>query len=344
MAARRPGGTTSVRNSARGVVGGIDGAAPIRPYGFTTSTTAITTNSATSVSFGKSISKPPRSTVPSAMHRALVRPMRSAATKAPGIEPKPPATVTTNASAMTARSMPRLAGSRGSCNAPASPARQDPSANTRVKSLPRIDAKRAREGPILGRRADERAEARSFQQSPQREQNERPDGEQEKVIGRNHAAEHRQRPAQSRSAGSEQILGAPDEQGRVADDEHDAERGGELQQFRRGVNAFQQQHLDRCADQADQERREEDGAPESERAAGERRDERVGDERAQHVKGAVREVDDARDAEDQREARGDQEQRRRAGEAVQELSEKGGEGHARGRSCYVGLPISAKYS
>ena len=42
---------------------------------------------------------------------------------------------------------------------------------------------------------------------------------------------------------------------------------------------------------------------------------------------AMREVDDARDPEDQRQPRADEEQRRRAGQAVGELDEDGGEGH-----------------
>ena len=101
----------------------------------TASTIAITTNSATSVSLGNAIVMPANSTLPSAMHSALVRPISNAARNAPGIEPRPPTTVTTNASAMTVRSMPRLAGSRGSCSAPASPARNAPNANTAVKSF-----------------------------------------------------------------------------------------------------------------------------------------------------------------------------------------------------------------
>ena len=69
------------------------------------------------------------------MQSAFVTPMMIAATNAPGIEPRPPSTVTTNASAITARSIPRLAGSRGSVSAPARPARRAPSANTAVKSF-----------------------------------------------------------------------------------------------------------------------------------------------------------------------------------------------------------------
>ena len=96
---------------------------------------------------------PPNSTVPSAMHSALVRPMSSAATKAPGIEPRPPTTVTTNASAMIARSMPRLAGSRGSCSAPASPAQERAEREHQREERALVDAERARKRAILGRGA-----------------------------------------------------------------------------------------------------------------------------------------------------------------------------------------------
>ncbi len=68
------------------------------------------------------------------MHRALISAMSSAAMKAPGMEPMPPTTTTTKAAPMVCRSISRLAGSRGSCNAPPRPASIAPSANTEVNS------------------------------------------------------------------------------------------------------------------------------------------------------------------------------------------------------------------
>ena len=50
---------------------------------------------------------------------------------------------------------------------------------------------------------------------------------------------------------------------------------------------------------------------------------------AEHVERPVREVDDARDAEDERQAGRDEEERRRAGEAVQELNDEAREVHRR---------------
>ena len=107
---------------------------PNRPDGRQTSTTAITRNSATSVSLLSGNGAPKTSIVPAAMQNALTIAIRIAATKAPPIEPMPPTTTTTNASPIRARSRLRLAGSCGICSAPPSAARKVPSANTDVKS------------------------------------------------------------------------------------------------------------------------------------------------------------------------------------------------------------------
>ena len=131
--------------------------------------------------------------------------------------------------------------------------------------------------------------------------------------------------------GPSRSSGAPDRQRRVADDQHDAERRGELQELGRGVDALQQQRLDQRAERRDGERRDAARRPRSRAGRGRSASlSVVRDVRAQHVQRAVREVDDAGDAEDQRQAGGDEEQRRRAGEAVQELREQGGGGHASG--------------
>ena len=107
---------------------------PSKPQGRATSTTAITTNSTTSVSFENDRLTPITSTNPSQMHTALSSAISSAATKAPDIEPMPPTTTTTKAAPMRFRSMSRLALSRGNCSAPPSPASSEPSANTAVNS------------------------------------------------------------------------------------------------------------------------------------------------------------------------------------------------------------------
>src|SRR4051812_47144053 len=108
---------------------------PSSPNGRTISTTAITRNSATSVSLEKLTAKAPKWTRPSPMHSAFTSAMMTAARKAPGIEPIPPTTTTTNASLITIKSSPRLAGSRATCSAPPNPARKAPSTNTMVNSM-----------------------------------------------------------------------------------------------------------------------------------------------------------------------------------------------------------------
>src|SRR4030067_393009 len=80
------------------------------------------------------------------------------------------------------------------------------------------------------------------------------------------------------------------------------------------------------ADQPDGQGRHEQRHPE---VTG-RSDQREAGVRAEHVEGAVREVDDVEHAEDQREADGEQEQQHAVGEAVQRLTEEvREEGHAR---------------
>ena len=107
---------------------------PSKPDGRSTSTMAITTNSTTRVSFENANDTPNTSTVPIATHTALISAINSAARNAPGIEPIPPTTTTTNASPMVSKSSPRLAGSRGNCVAPPKPASRQPNANTEVNN------------------------------------------------------------------------------------------------------------------------------------------------------------------------------------------------------------------
>ena len=68
------------------------------------------------------------------MPKAFSTPMSSEARSAPHTEPMPPITTTTKASTMTAVSITVVSGTRGTCSAPASPARNEPSTKTPVKS------------------------------------------------------------------------------------------------------------------------------------------------------------------------------------------------------------------
>ncbi len=302
---------------------------PKRPCGRMMSTPAMMRNSATSVSLGNAIVIPPTFTDPSAMQSALERPISNAATNAPGIDPRPPITVTTNASAMIERSMPRLAGSRGSCSAPASPARPAPSANTRSEKDSLVDAQRGGEDPVFSRGADQHAEARARHQPPQREQHGRSDDDEQQIVGRHRAARDVDDSGESGRARAEQVLRAPAGERRVLHDQHDAERRQQLQQLRPAIKPAQQRRLEKGAERGDEERRQCHRAPVAQRRAAHALDQAVGRVRAQHHERAVREVDDARDAEDQRQSRRDQEQRRSAGETVEDLDQQSGERHPR---------------
>ena len=73
-------------------------------------------------------------TCPRKTNTALTEQISSAARKAPGIDPRPPTTTTTNALAMISRSSPKVAGTRGAASAPPSPARKAPKVKAEVKS------------------------------------------------------------------------------------------------------------------------------------------------------------------------------------------------------------------
>src|SRR3972149_2949614 len=119
---------------------------------------------------------------------------------------------------------------------------------------------------------------------------------------------------------------APDPLDEVLEEVDQPEREQHLVERRPAVERPQEPPLDERADQPDGQRRQEQRHPE---AAG-RRDQREARVHAEHVEGAVREVDDVEHAEDQREPDGEQEQQHAVGEAVQRLTEEvGDEGHGR---------------
>jgi hypothetical protein len=84
--------------------------------------------------------------------------------------------------------------------------------------------------------------------------------------------------------------------------------------------------LDRGADCGDHERGQHDPAPEPERAA-DRRHQRVGDVGPEHVERAMRDIDDARDAEDEGEPGRDEEQARCRSETIEGLKGEAGKTH-----------------
>ena len=135
-------------------------------------------------------------------------------------------------------------------------------------------------------------------------------------------------PRRPGARGPEQIFVAPDPERRIIDDQQHREGGKELEQLRHLIDAAKQQNLDQRADDRDQQRGEHDGAPESEPTAHLGRD-AVGNVDAQHVERAVGDVDDARDAEDQRQAGADEEQTGGGSKSVERLKQESVEGHQR---------------
>ena len=184
-----------------------------------------------------------------------------------------------------------------------------------------VHAERADHLAVLGGRPDQRAPAGAVEEEPERAEHERPDRDQEEVVLRERDAEDVDRAAEARRPRPEQVLGAPDPEREVLDDEREREGREQLEELGRVVDPPQDRDLDQRPDRADDERRGDHAAPEPGRAGVEPCDDAVGDVDAQHVQRTVGEVHDPRHAEDQREPDGDQEQRRRARQAVQELDE-----------------------
>ena len=189
-----------------------------------------------------------------------------------------------------------------------------------------IDAECRHHVAVLRRRAHQHAPARALEQQPQDSEHDRAQRDQEQVVGRNILAEEIDRAAKSRRAAAEQIVRPPDQHHQVLDHQRQAEGRQQLKQFRRMIDPPQQHHLDQHADRRDDQGRNDDAAPESQRA-GKPLGQRERDVSAEHVERAMREIDDPRHAENDRQPRGDQKQRRRAGKAGQELDEV--EGHQR---------------
>ncbi len=170
------------------------------------------------------------------------------------------------------------------------------------------------------------------------DQHERAGRDQEQIVGRQISAEDFHRAAQPGRPRPEHVLRTPDPQRGVIDDQHQRKGRKQLEQLRRAIDPAQQDDFDQGADQSDQDCGCENAAPEPERAAnraGERR-RHIG---AEHEQRSMRDIDDARDAEDQREPGGDEKQARGGGEPVERLKQKTAEAH-RMREANASLPRS----
>ena len=189
-----------------------------------------------------------------------------------------------------------------------------------------IDAERRHHVAVLRRRAHQHAPARALEQQPEPAEHDRAEPDQEQIVARDILAEEIDRALEAGRAAAEQIVGSPDQHHDILDHQGQAEGREQLEQFRRMIDPPQQHHLDQHADNRHHQRRNDDAAPEAERA-GEALGQRERDIGAEHVERAMGKIHDPRHAEDDRQPRRDQEQRRRAGETGQELNEV--EGHGR---------------
>ena len=103
----------------------------------------MTRKSTTRVNFEKETSTPKILTKPIQTQIAFTSEMIKAAINAPGIDPMPPTTTTTNAEPIVWISRSRLADSLGSCRAPPSPANIAPIVNTEVNKIAWLTPKAA---------------------------------------------------------------------------------------------------------------------------------------------------------------------------------------------------------
>ena len=190
-----------------------------------------------------------------------------------------------------------------------------------------IHAQRAHHLAVLCGRAHQSAETGLGEQQMQTQQDQRTHGDQQQVVGRELPPEDFHRAFKTDGARAEQLLGSPDPERRILDDQHQRKRGEQLKQLGGLVDAPQQQHFGQRAQRAAHQRCQQQRGPETDVRrkqvhAG------IGDERAQHVERAMRKVDAARDTKDQRQPDGYQEQRRGAGKAVEQLREQARKAHA----------------
>src|SRR6218665_130302 len=247
------------------------------------------------------------------MHNTFTSAISSAAGWAPGIEPMPPTTTTTKAAPMVFRSRSSVAGSRGSCSAPPRPASNAPSANTAVNSR----AWRTPRAPSI---------PPSPPAPPTTPRPPRPDDDQQQIVRRDPPPQDIARARQARRARAEQFLGPPEPQHRVLDDQHQRKRGQQLEQFRRAVDAAQQQDFHQRPERPRRQRRQQQRGPKTQ-ALAQQGGQRIGHEDAQHEERAMRKVHDARDPEDQRQPGAHQEQRGGPRQSVEQLNDETGKIH-----------------
>ncbi len=188
-----------------------------------------------------------------------------------------------------------------------------------------INTERCHHVAVLRRRTDQGAPSRALKQQPQTAEDNRPERDQDQVITWNLLAEDIHRAPEAGCTPAEQVARPPDQHHEVLDHQGQAERGEQLKQLRRMIDPSQQQRLDQDTNESDNQRRRHDAAPETK---GTRKPFGQGERNisAKHIEGAMREIHDARDAENDRQTGGDQKQRGCTRQPGQELNEIKGHG------------------
>jgi hypothetical protein len=107
------------------------------------------------------------------------------------------------------------------------------------------------------------------------------------------------RAGQMRRTRPEQLLRTPQPERSVTEDQHQRKGGEQMKQFGCLINTPQHDHFDQRAEHRDDQCGGQHGEPEAARRLPETAGNAIGDVNAEHIERAVREVDDARHAEDQ---------------------------------------------
>jgi hypothetical protein len=191
----------------------------------------------------------------------------------------------------------------------------------RREQQPFVDAERSGHLPVLRRRAHDRAPAGALEEPPEQREHQRSDRGQQQVVFGNQRAANADRAFQAGRPRRKPFLRPPERQHGVLHDQRHAEGRQQLEDLRRRVDPSQHHYLDHDANGGDHERRENEPAEKPEGCRRQRGRHRRRDVGTKHVKRAVREVDDTRDAEDQCQPGADEEQRRAVRESREELTE-----------------------
>ena len=149
-----------------------------------------------------------------------------------------------------------------------------------------------------------------------------PSSDDEQIVVRNDGAEELKPASQDRRPLHGELLRAPQHLRGIAEDQHQRVGEQQLIELLAAIEMAQQQPLHHAAEDRDRERRAEHREPEASREPAEPERDLPRHVGAEHVEAAVRKIEHAQHAEDQREPGRHDEQEHRGGEAAEELREQ----------------------